>query len=165
MAADFVQVRTEQLSNAALELGLTNVSRGKGQENRLFPNLTGAFAVKVVDYWSHEADRVQGHVAKIPDSAIRSAWMRQVNIMKGLRGQVADAEPHKLLPPPVAILVWTSVDGIALPLRGLTETPTKWDLIKESVVESVQEFGFGTKQILALLAVALVALVSLKWSR
>lgn len=161
MAADYAALRSEQVSNAASQLGLTNVNRGKGQENLFWPNLTSSFAVTVIDYWIAEAARVKGHVASIPDSAIRTQWLRAVEILRSQRGLAVQAAPHKLLPPAQAALIWTSVDGVALPLRALGDTPTKWTLIAESVEEAVHEVGAGTRNVLyiVLAALALVALM------
>lgn len=169
---DYVETITAQKRNAGDQLGLTPVNTSSHTvngvivptSNQFWPNLTGAFAQKLVDYWLSEADKVAGHVAKIPESSIRTSWQRQVNVLRALRPQVVKAEPHKLLPVSVAVLVWTTIDGVYLPLRGLAETATKWDLIVESVVEAVQEVGGGTKKLLAIVAGALVALVALKWS-
>lgn len=164
MAADYPALRSEQLSDAAAQLGLTNVSRGKGQEHVFWPNLTGSMATRLIDYWIGEAQRVQGQVAAIPDSAIRTQWLRAVEILKSQRGLALEAAPHRLMPASQAILVWTSIDGVALPLRALTTTPTKWELVKESVEESVAEFGSSTKKALMFGIVAVVLLLAWKVS-
>jgi hypothetical protein len=159
----FVETRSEQISNAALQLGLTNVNQGKGQESRFWPNLTGSFASKLVEYWLVEAARVQGHVAAIPSSAIRTQWLRAVEILRSQRAGVLAAAPHQLLPASHAVLIWTSIDGVALPLRAIADTPTKWDLVVESVAEAVAEVGSGTKKLVAGIIVALGLAAALKW--
>jgi hypothetical protein len=161
--SDYPAILAEQRSNAALQLGLTGVNLGRGQESRFWPNLTGHFAVRVLDYWAAEARRVEAHVGSIPDSAIRTAWLRAVKVAEATRKQVLDAAPHKLLPEPVAVLVWTSADGVGLPLRALSTTPTKWELVVESVEEAIAEAGSGLKTIAALVAVAVLGLVFLKF--
>jgi len=164
MATDYPALRSEQFSNAAATLGLTNVNRGKGQENLFWPNLTGAFAVKVIDYWIAESSRVQGHVASIPDSAIRTQWMRAVEILRSQRGLALQAAPHQLLPAAQAALIWTSVDGVALPLRALNDTPTKWQFFAESVEEAVREVGAGTRNVLYIVLAALALVLVVKAS-
>lgn len=161
---DYVQTVAAQQDNAGSQLGVTKASRARGQENLHWPNLTGAFAVAVIDYWTREATLVQGHVASIPDSAVRSAWLRAVDVLRSQRAVAAAAPPHALLPESQTALVWTSVDGVALPLRALNDTPTRWELVQESVGEAVSELGTSTRTILSLVALALVAAVLYKWS-
>lgn len=165
MAEDYAATRAAQVSNAAAQLGLTNVSLGKGQESRFWPNLTPSFALALVDYWTREASLVQGHVAAIPSSAIRTAWLRAVDVLKSQRAGLAASAakaPHVLLPAPVAVLTWTSIDGVALPLAGIAATPTKWTLIAESVEEAVHEVGAGTRNVLYIVLAALALVVVLK---
>jgi hypothetical protein len=161
---DYPGMVVQQQDNAAAELGVTKAARARGQENLHWPNLTGSFATAVIDYWTREAANVQGHIASIPDSAIRTQWLRAVEILRSQRAPAAAAPPHALLSESHTALVWTSVDGVALPLRGLADTPTKWDFVVESVAEAVAEVGSSTRTILSLVALALVAAVLYKWS-
>jgi len=156
---DYVEVNTAQKRNAGDQLGLTPITT-PGRRDQFWPHLTGSFALKLIDYWLNEADRAADHVDDIPGSAVRTAWLRQVNILRAIRPNVAVAEPHKLMPVAVTVLVWTTIDGVFLPMRALNETPTRWDLVAESVVETLQEVGAGTKKAVVIaLAVVCAVLV------
>ncbi len=158
---DFVQTESAQRANAGEQLGVTNVPM-PGRTDILWPNLPGFFAGKLIDFWLAEADRLKSHVAAIPSTATRTAWLRAVDVLASQRGPAAKAAPHALLPVPQTVLVWTSLDQVVLPLQGLLDTPTKWELVQESVVEAVQDLRGGTSHALVLLVVAALALLVLR---
>lgn len=158
---DFVQTETAQRANAGTQLGSTNVPM-PGRTDILWPNLTGFFAGKLIDFWLAEAARLKPHVAGIPSTAIRTAWLRAVDILASQRGPAAAALPHALLPVPQTVLIWTSIDQVVLPLQGLLDTPTKWELLQESIVETVHDLGGGTKHVVLLLVVAALALLVMR---
>jgi hypothetical protein len=144
MALDFVGVYSAQRNEARRAFGNSSLTR-KGQENIFpYPNLEASYAKRLIQYWVENGEKLHSYITLgkstlgIPDTAHKEQWLRNFAMLKGLDIYTINLG---ILPETSIKKIWDVLDQVVIPMRGLTETPTRWELMKESIGESLTGIG------------------------
>lgn len=153
-SGDFAAVMVQQRNEAGRTFGPTAFNQ-PGRTDTFYPNVSGEYALKLIKYWRREAARVKqkadgGTLQGAQDtiagvSAIRTQWMRAVAALSGPTASfiVANATVagKGLILQTSAKSLWELIDAVVLPMRGINETPSAWDLLGEAVSETLGKSG------------------------
>jgi hypothetical protein len=164
----FVDVRAKQFNDAAGIWGLTILNKGRGQENVHYARMSGAYAAKLIQYWRSEASRyykrgINEALNNIFGSeAHRLSWERAVDTLNGPAASTYLSQAlfmgAAVLPDESTKAIWDLVDPVAIGLGAVRDTPSQWDMIVASVVESARDLA-ATKPF----QVALDIVTAAKW--
>lgn len=160
---DFIGTRAQQANEAYKNFGQTDIDK-PGVRGVGYPRVSGTYAMKLIAFWRGEADRLQGHAADIPDSAVRSQWLRSVQTLNngiGITGVVGAARVggSNLLPDTLVKVMWDTIDPVVLGMNAIKDTPTKWEILKESLPDFASPIA-GVMRALKLLGIGAIAYVA-----
>lgn len=144
---DHVDLYAAQRNDARRQFGQTNVHL-PGRTDINYPNLTGLYAGQLTTYWKNETDRLQSKIVfgpfstGIPDSAHKDAWLRAKQNFDATAPRLVVKVPFTgRFSQSDAVLFWDLLDKLVLPMNGLAQTPSRFDLGVESTIEAATEFG------------------------
>lgn len=146
--ADFAGVMMQQRNEAGRVFGPTAFNQ-PGRTDIFYPNVSGDYALKLLKYWRREGERVKkkfdsGLIPPFP-SAVSQQWKRALSAMNSAAARLitfnAEQAGKGLILQANAKRLWDMIDGVVLPMRGVEETPTSWELLKESFEERLKELG------------------------
>jgi hypothetical protein len=151
---DFGAVYSAQRNEARRLFGETSTHL-LGRTDINYPNLSGDYALKLLRYWRSEAARVKtkaegGALQGITDSALgapatRAQWVRAVAALNSFSAGVVEINARavggSLILQMNAKTLWDMLDNVVLPMRGINEAPSAWDLLGEAFVERIKELG------------------------
>jgi hypothetical protein len=147
---DFIGILIAQRNEAGREFGLTNFNQ-PGRTDTFYPQLTGTYTTRLIDYWRAEAQRIlqkQSATDLVMKGIFGSrgqydAWVRKVEALGSLSMIALRAKAitlgNNLIPQDDAKKVWVALDDVVLPMRGISETPSEWELMAEAVEESLPD--------------------------
>lgn len=147
---DFIAVRAAQANELKKFYGQTDIDR-PGLVGVGYPRMSGAYAVKLIDYWRGEASRFSspsfnGVMTLIMGgSAVLEKWLRDVgNLDTGvgaaLRAKAIGLGPQQLSDSDTKTL-WDTLDKVIIPMGAIKQTPSHWEFMKESVAESIADLA------------------------
>ena len=143
---DFALVLSAQRNEARRVFGQTSIPL-TGRTDINYPNVSGAYALRLIDYWSANATRVHAKADSLfsINTAVKAQWLRAFNMFMSEFGPIpvieraARAAGANIINPNLAKILWDQLDGIVLGMRGINESPSHWDLLKEAFSERVSE--------------------------
>jgi len=146
---DFGAVYSAQRNEARRLFGETSF-RLPGRTDINYPNLSGTYARKIIDYWRKDSKKVYDNSYRYGADvfgglAVYNQWKRSVDALNsflvGVIRTSALTVGDGLIAQESAKRVWDILDGVVLPMKGVQEAPTDWELVKESVIESVRDLA------------------------
>jgi hypothetical protein len=144
---DFVGVYAAQRNEARRVFGLGPKGTAVGQTNIYpYPSLEATYARRLIKYWKDNATVLFNRItvgkesSGIPDTAHKEQWLRYYAMLPQLDIYTAGTIAG-ILPESSTKQIWDVLDQVVIPMRGLTETPTRWDLLKDSFPDLVGPNG------------------------
>lgn len=139
---DFIELYAKQRNEARALFGSTSYNL-PGRTDIQYPRLRADYAQRLVSYWRGEATRlglkVIAPIGGIPDSAHKSAWLRAVSALEAAGPDLTSG--FGMLSDQRSKAIWDLLDPVVIPMNALKDTPSRWDLAVESVVDTLKEFG------------------------
>jgi hypothetical protein len=157
-SSDYAGMLVGQSNLAGQLFGLTAVNRA-GRTDAVYPRMSGDYAGKLLRYWLQRLPSVMVHAEDIPDSAVRSQWLRDVQGFSDAvmpLFQVASKAGLNLIADTRSVEIWDLLDVVVLPMRAIKDTPTKFEIAMQALKESLQDLGkLGNSGLLMLGKIAL----------
>jgi hypothetical protein len=147
---DFVAILAAQKNEARRAFGSTSLNM-PGRTDVQYPNITGSYTTRLVDYWQREAERILAGKGVV-DTALKNlfgsqahfdAWKRKVLGLSSLTMLTIRAKAittgQNLMPQGDAKTVWSAVEDVVIPMNAIKTTPSEWELMKEAVAETLPD--------------------------
>lgn len=156
--ADYIDVYVQQKNDLKRAFGVTAISL-PGSPNVGYPRMTSSAAYQVIKYWADEsaklaeekrgfskpswweglipgASAIYRFFTATPTTAHTQQWDRAV-VALDTRATAYAGEKNRPLTDAEAVDVWNNLDQVVIPFRAIATTPSRWELAKQALQETV----------------------------